>query len=105
MKSPKHLLIEIFVKVKFGAVCRTVSVCKTSVGSIMKARNEINKTTQLAQWDNVTDNRAITALSSFEDIKRRGWLRTRYSTGGLWAGLWDNIKSLHVSEEMVGGNR
>jgi hypothetical protein len=56
MKSPKHVFIKIFVKEKFGAVVGTVSICKTSMGSFMKTGNKINKTMQLAQWDNITND-------------------------------------------------
>jgi hypothetical protein len=50
-------------------VAGTVSVSKTLVGSFIKVRNEIDKRTQLAQWNNITKDGAIGTFRSFDNIK------------------------------------
>jgi hypothetical protein len=75
------------------------------MGGFMKVGNEIDKSTELAQWDNVTNDQGISTFSFFEDIKRGRWLRSWCSGHGLQSELWDNVKVLHISEEMVRGVR
>jgi hypothetical protein len=73
------------------------------MGSFMKTGNKINKTMQLAQWDNITNDWAVSAFSPFENIQRGRLLRAWYSCCRLWSGLRDNIKALHISEKMIRG--